>query len=51
MPDSLVDVGYDVGDPLEVQLRLRGRAHGAGVSLLGVLIMADLVFSDSYGAT
>ena len=48
MSNGFVDVGHNVGDPLEVQLRLRGRAQG--LRLLSVL-MADLVFTDSYGAT
>ena len=48
MSNGFVDVGHNVGDPLEVQLRLCGRADG--LRLLSVL-MADLVFTDSYGAT
>ena len=48
MPDGLVDVGYDVGDPLQVHLGLRSRA--AGLRLLSVL-MTHLVIANIYGAT
>ena len=48
VPDSLVDVGYDVGDPLQVHLGLRSRA--AGLRLLSVL-MTHLVIANIYGAT
>ena len=48
VPDSLVDVGHDVGDPLKVHLGLRSRA--AGVRLLG-LLMTYLVFANLYRAT
>lgn len=48
VPDSLVDVGHDVGDPLEVHLGLWSGA--AGLRLLSVL-MTHLVFANIYGAT
>ena len=48
MPDSLMDVGHDVGDPFEVHLGLRSRA--AGVRLLS-LLMTYLVFANFYRAT